>query len=242
MKEIIPTHIYVIGAGGVSSYLLPPLLKTLRYLSKKAPPVTVFDGDKLEPRNLERQLFVPASAEEKEYKASALVATAKVYEPEYKEKLFAINEYFHGGIELADGGLLFICVDNHVARKAALQACDRYYCNAVIAANEYTDSQAIWYNPFNSGTILDPRVRYPEILSDESGDPTSPVGCTAEAALQAAPQLAIANMTAAAYALQLFWFYCVAAPGMDKESRPFWPVEHGNNFNKISTKTEKVYA
>jgi hypothetical protein len=92
------------------------------------------------------------------------------------------------------------------------------------------------------GGQQDPRTRYPEIMEDESGDPIRAGACDAEEELTAAPQLAIANMSCACYALQMFWFYFFVKPGLDKSSRKHWPVEHANNFNKITTRTEEFYG
>jgi hypothetical protein len=236
-------QIYIIGAGGVTSYLLPPLLKILSHQYKIPPKITIFDGDNLEERNLERQLFNVVDAMAKRNKAESLVGMYRASYPlnQYGlATLEAVNEYFYDGMELEDGSLVFVCVDNHSARKAALFVCDKYFCNAILAANEFTDAQSIFYNPFNAGTILDPRVRYPEILSDESEDPRRPESCTSEAALQKTPQLPIFNMSAAAYALQLFWFYYYTVLLMDRSSKDYWPVEHSNNINKITTRTEEI--
>src|SRR6266478_9816919 len=237
MKEL-PKNIYIIGAGGVTSYLLPPLLKTLSFHSKRIPVISIFDGDKLEERNWERQFFPISTIKRKMNKAVALAMT---YKHEYRGGLIAIPQYFHAGVEFDQGGLVFACVDNHAARRAILSTCDRNYCNAIIAANEYTDSQAIWYNCFSHDTNKDPRIRYPEIMTDDIGDPIRPRGCNTGQSLMVAPQLAIANFTAASHALQLFWFYYFVAPEMEESSRPEWPIEHNNNINKLSTMTEKIY-
>lgn len=235
----IPKTIYIIGAGGVTSYLLPLLVKTLAFAVKSHPEIIVQDGDKLEPRNLERQLFRAEDAENEVNKAEALVSQ---YEDEYPGPMTAIPEYFGDGSEVKEGSLLFICVDNHAARKSALGACDRNFCNAIIAANEYIDSQAMWYDCLSKDTKLDPRVIYPEILTDEGDDPIRPIGCDTREALTVAPQLAISNFHAADSALQLFWFYHAIAPDMEPESRIHWPIEYRSNINKRITKTEKDYA
>jgi hypothetical protein len=233
-------NVYIIGAGGVTSYLLPPLLKTLSHQYKDPPEITIFDGDNLEERNLERQLFNVKDAKAKRNKAEALV---RMYQTAYPPHcLEAVKIYFYDGIELEDGSLVFVCVDNHAARKAALFVCDKYFCNAILAANEFTDAQSIFYSPFNAGKLLDPRVKYPEILTDESEDPRRPESCTSEAALEKTPQLPIFNMAAAAYALQHFWFYYRAVLDMDQDTRCYWPIEHCNNIFKIKTRTEKDYV
>jgi hypothetical protein len=226
----------VIGAGGVTSYFLPAFLKTLAHYGGEKPRVYIMDGDALEERNLERQLFSREGITKN--KAEALVAQ---YKSDYT-KLEAIPKFFLSDFRPREKSLLFVFVDNHPARRNALSACDRFECAAIVAANEYTDAQAYFYDGVLKNTRMDPRVRYPEILTDESGDPARPGGCTTGEALAAAPQLPIANLASAHYALQLFWFRYAVAPGMELSSMEHWPVEHSNNFNKMTTRTEGFYA
>lgn len=229
---LFPQHIYVIGAGGVASYLLPPLLKILRTKATEVPDVTVFDQDKLTKRNLDRQLFGERFVDR--FKAEAL---CEIYAEDYPDRLHFEPHWFHSGVPINEESLLICCVDNHPARKATLESCDSNRGKCIIAANEYTDSQAMYYEPGFRGTTKDPRVRYKEIEEDTSDDPIRPVGCASEEALKTAPQLAIANFTAASHALQLLWFHFVVRNTMPIDTQEFWPLEHGNNFNKIKTRT-----
>lgn len=226
---LFPNHIYIVGAGGVSSYLLPPLLKVLRTKAKDPPNVTIYDQDKLIKRNLDRQMFDDSQVGS--FKAEALVSK---YRSEY-EKLHFEPVWFHSGIPVDENSLFLCCVDNHPARKAVLEVCDTSTSKVIIAANEYTDSQAMYYEPSFVGTLKDPRIRYPEILEDESDDPIRPLGCAGEA-LKVAPQLAIANFTAASHALQLLWFHFVVRNSMKEDTIPYFPLEHSNNFNQLRTR------
>jgi molybdopterin/thiamine biosynthesis adenylyltransferase len=228
---LFPDNVYVIGAGGVASYLLPPLLKVLRTKAKDPPTVTIFDQDKLTKRNLDRQVFQEEFIGK--FKAEALAETLKSEYP----KLGFEPIWFHSGVPLQEESLLFCCVDNHPARKAALDAADQSRSKCIIAANEYTDSQAYYYEPGFVGTSKDPRVRYEDISTDKSDDPIRPVGCAGEEAIKSAPQLAIANDAAANYALQLMWFHFVVRNTLDRDTEPHWPLEHSNNFNKLKTRT-----
>lgn len=230
----LPKHVYIIGAGGVTSYFLPAFIKTVSHAMEQLPRIHIFDGDVLEERNLTRQLFDGRMVAKN--KAESLV---KMYMGAYKN-MASHPTYFHSGIRTIKGSLIFVFVDNHPARKSALWAADAYGCTVIMAANEYTDSQAMWYEPAFSNTPLDPRVRYPEILEDEEGDPISAEGCTTEKALTVAPQLAIANFTCASHALQLFWFYFESREGLTETT--YNPIEHRNNFNKQTTMTEEHYA
>lgn len=234
----LPKHIYIIGAGGVTTYFLPAFIKTIaNQVGKEKPFIHVIDGDNVELRNLERQVFDQDDVDEN--KASAL---AQKFKPEYG-KILSTPRFFNHGDRIIEESLVFGFVDNHPARRAILSSCDAYGCSAILAANEYTDSQAIWYDPSMGGGPFDPRIRYPEILEDESGDPLRPLGCNTPEALAAAPQLAIANLACASHALQLFWFYYMIRPTLDQvESRPFWPIEHSNNFNRLITRVEESYV
>lgn len=235
-KIELPECIYIVGAGGVTSYFMPAFIKTLAHQVKDKPRLYIFDGDKLEKRNLERQLFRPDSVSSN--KAEAM---RNQYLGEYK-KIVAEPRYFAIGQRIKPESLVFGFVDNHSARRAILGACDESMSCAIIGANEYTDAQAIFYDPEWYGDQADPRIRYPEIMEDETGDPIRARACDAEEELEAAPQLAIANMSCACYALQMFWFYCFVRPGLEEESRKHWPVEHANNINKITTRTEGFYG
>lgn len=212
--------IYCIGAGGVASYLLPVLKRSIKITDE----IIIMDGDRLEERNLERQLF--RASQIGEYKAQAL---ADMYGCE------ALNSYLTAQTRLtqtfgaeAEGDWLFVMVDNHKARRLALQLADDEGFRVLVGANEYSDAQAYFYSEGLEATVYDPRVRWPEILTDDSGDPVS---CQGEEQVSA-PQLAIVNMLAAAYMMHLFYFYTEKAHKIDVE---YHPVMHSSNFNKIAT-------
>jgi molybdopterin/thiamine biosynthesis adenylyltransferase len=211
--------IYCIGAGGVASYLLPVLQRSVTSTDE----IVIMDGDKLEERNLERQLF--RADQIGEYKARAL---ADMIGAE------SINAYLTAQTDLplsADAGewdWLFVMVDNHKARRLALNLADRKGFRVLVGANEHTDAQGYYYSPHMLGGGGDPRVRWPEILTEDSGDPVSCQG----AAREATPQLAIVNMLAAAYMMHLFYFYMEKAP---KVSVAYHPLLHDSNFAKIQT-------
>lgn len=230
-KLVAPSIIYIVGCGGVASYLLPVLLKLLVNLEHK-PSIILIDGDSLEERNLDRQLFNPEDIGKN--KAAAL---AELYNS-YPGQITPSLDYFTDGFPVIDGSLLLCCVDNHVARSAVLNTCDTNNCIAIVGGNEYTDASAALYHPRWKGSPLDIRVRHPEILTDKSGDPTRPMSCQGEAQV-ANPQLAIANFSAANAMLWLMWFWFAERHGMEKESEPYWPVEHGNTFTRYYTKLFK---
>lgn len=227
-KLVAPSSIYIIGCGGVASYLMPALLKLLVNLEDQ-PSIILIDGDTLEERNLDRQLFKADQVGQPKSKAMQ-----ELYDPA-QNLITYVTDYFTDGFQVMDGSLLLCCVDNHVARAAVLNTCDTNNCIAIVGGNEYTDASAAIYIPRWKGSPLDIRVRHPEILTDKTGDPTRPASCQGEAQV-AAPQLAIANYSAANAMLWLLWFWFAERHLMERESEPYWPVEHGNTFTRYYTK------
>lgn len=229
-----PAHVAIIGAGGVGSYLLPTLLRTIRNHAKPedSPHVILIDGDKLEKRNMERQLFDDSDIGK--FKADALREKYVGYYP----RMSVVTEFFTGGEEIQPDTLLIVCVDNHPGRMRALSAANRANCKVILCGNGYTDAEAMFYNPAWQGTALDPLKYYPEIATTETGDPLQPAGCTGEAQ-QATPQLAIANYMAAAHALHLLWFWYQESDKMTGDFKSYSPVHHANNFTRHTTRLQR---
>lgn len=222
-----PDNILIVGCGGVASYLLPCLIKLL---VRRACNVTLMDGDNLEVRNLDRQLFSVDMVGQNKAKALAGMFNNALD----TRQLQVVPEYFVPGTRVADGSLVMVCADNHSARRAALSACDETFSDAIIGGNEYTDADAYYYSCQWKDSPLDPRRYFPEILTDNTGDPTRPQGCQGEAQAQT-PQLALANMSAANHMLWLFWFYYAEIHLMKADYMDFWPVRHSNSFSRFGT-------
>ena len=212
--------VIIIGAGGVASYMLPALLKSFSVTG------VMFDGDKLEKRNLDRQLF--SQRDVGRYKSEALIRHLRA------NGLKAINTFFRDdavdAYELRDleADLIIVLVDNHPARKAALEAADELKVPCIIAANEYVTSQVLYYEPSERGRQMDPRVRYPELLTDISGDPTS---CQGEAQ-EASPQLAIANQVSGALANLMIWLW--HSEPLTHEIHKTLPIEYQTTYSGVA--------
>jgi molybdopterin/thiamine biosynthesis adenylyltransferase len=193
--------LYVIGVGGVGSWLVPALIN----LTSREQ-LMLIDGDELEPKNLDRQLF--SESDVGKNKAHAL---AGKYQCDSTEGWFA-----QGIFNFAMDDWLVVCVDNHAARKDALMECDRCECNALIAANETWSADCYIYKPEWRKTKLDPRVYFPEILTDATGDPRArAVGCTGEIQQQTR-QLVSANMMAASLAANMYALWTLHVPKLHK--------------------------
>lgn len=210
---------YIIGAGGVGSFMAPALV-----MLTSPDNVTIIDGDLLEEKNLNRQLFNQSDIGD--YKAGAL---AKRY------KCSAINKWYDSTLVMLNADDWLMCVvDNHPARKAALAACDMFGCSAILAANEVHSSEAYLYQPSMKGADIDPRVYYPEILESTTGDPrAASIGCTGEAQVNNR-QLVTANFMAASLALHLYVVWAMEAKTLSKATLRHLP----HRLSQTLTKSE----
>lgn len=207
----------IVGAGGTASWLVP----LLKRMVKPPAEITVMDGDILEARNIDRQLFDQSFIGWN--KAEALATLHLVsYGP----------FYLSADSILEPCGTLWCCADNHVARALCLEMVDQGKAAlAIIGGNEYDDSEAYPYLPDWKGTSGDPRVYYPDLLTDQSNDPTNP-SCQGPAQAQNR-QLALANYLSAGMMVHLWWFITNHGTQVDKLN---WPQRHWSNFASFNTK------
>lgn len=226
------SNIIVIGCGGVASWMLPPLVKLIKQLEHQ-PKLWLVDGDTIEERNLERQFF-----NEKNIGQNKASAMYDMFNPGSDEGMEYVGQYYTEGsilrsaveeTTMPEGLSLFICcADNHAARRAVLAAVDAGRGWAIVSGNEYTEAEAYWYERRMRGSPSDPRVYYPAILTDNTGDPTRPEGCQGLAA-ELSPQLVLANFSAANHALWLFWHHVVERHQQGHDYNPdYMPVKNWN--------------
>jgi molybdopterin/thiamine biosynthesis adenylyltransferase len=189
--------------------------------------VVVMDRDTLERKNLNRQLFTDADIGKN--KARAL---GEKHKCEFIEGFYSFGIIAHSPEDW-----LFSCVDNHAGRLAILRACDEYGCQAIIAANEKHSAEAYLYRDKWKDSPLDPRVYYPDILTDQSDDPTRPEGCTGEAQVRT-PQLVSANVMAISLAQWLFVLWHIKMPELDRKFvEPLSPHHLRANMSRLETFT-----
>lgn len=211
---------YIIGCGGVGSAIVPSFS-----LLKPPAEITLIDGDTLETKNLNRQLF-----EAQQVGMNKAAALAERYGCRFLPEWFA-----RGKLRLQRNDWLLCLVDNHRTRLEALEVCDESGCQAIFAANETHSSEAYYYRRTWSGTNRDPRVYYPEISSDRSGDPrATSIGCTGEAQVNNR-QLVSANLMAAALAEHLFVLWNMKAPRLEAETVASLPYKFVANLSKLET-------
>jgi hypothetical protein len=211
---------YIIGCGGVGSAIVPSFC-----LLKSPQEITLIDGDTIELKNLDRQLF-----DARQVGMNKAQALAAKYNCRFIPEWFARGKLRHQRHDW-----LICLVDNHRTRRETLEVCDECGCQAIFAANETHSSEAYYYRRTWLGTKRDPRVYYPEINRDQSGDPRSAsIGCTGEAQSNHR-QLVSANLMAAALAEHLYVLWQMKAPRMDSETQALLPYKFMANLSKLET-------
>lgn len=186
----------IVGCGGSGGWIATLLMK-----SPERAPVVLVDGDAIERRNLERQLF--SRRDIGRNKAQALGASMKMQGMDVE----CFPEFFREGCDAWNSLLardrtirIYCCPDNHPARMACLKLADERWLEGrktvvALSGNEEFTADAAIYLPQWKGTRQDYRIRYPETVPATAGDPLHPP-CTGEA-VAVQPQRALANAIAA---------------------------------------------
>lgn len=216
---------YVIGAGGIGSWVIPQLAMLLT----PSDVIHVVDKDILEEKNLARQLFRP-----EHIGMSKAKAICDIY-GHVGPKMIPVEEWLTEGVDwVKENAIILVCVDNHEARRSALRKADELDCSVVNGANEYFTADAWYYRRSWADTPNDPRVFDSTILTDNSGSPVRPEGCTGHAQVST-PQLVVANTTAASMMMRLLWWWEVEVKSREMSSIPHWPVWHVATPQRLKT-------
>lgn len=194
-------HVTLIGCGGIGSYLAPILARMAAHS------ILFVDGDTLEQRNMERQNFGEFHPKNKALLTRDSIRTSLGQTIPFIQadtSYFTVESFpnlLTPPDEQENPNHLLVCApDNHVCRKTVLEFSDATRIPCIIAGNDFSDGLAYIYFSEYRGTPLDPRVTYPELLTDTSNDPAS---CSNEAVVAAHPQLPVANFLAASAVIML---------------------------------------
>lgn len=212
----------MIGCGGIGAWVS----QALNRLMKKEDTLWLWDGDTVEKKNLDRQLF-----DTSDIGTNKALALQQYLGMQHDIKVS--ETYFQlGSVVIEKPNWIFVCADNHAARLAALMYADQENCRVIIGANETTSAEAYVYFPHWKEGPNDPRTYYPELLIDKRHDPLSPP-CTGEI-LDNNPQLVMANMQAAAYMMWLHHFWAHEAEKLSDEEAPkeCFPVRINSSLTK----------
>lgn len=192
----------MVGAGGTGTHLINPLATYLSSYHKTDEwSLHVIDGDVVEEKNLERQLFDPGTVTQN--KAAAVVQGFP------KEHVFAHAEYLgETNMEkhIRDGDIVFICVDNFTVRKR-IEDHVMKLANVVVinGGNEKTDG-SVQLMVREKNEPITPRIGYlhPEVKIAKGVD-RAEMTCIQAAALPGGEQTLIVNMQSATWMLTALW-------------------------------------
>jgi len=186
----------MIGAGGTGTHLLGPLVAYLG-TKKESWALTVIDGDSVEDKNLERQLFHPAMVTMNKAEASLLPY-------KHLENIVAVRDYL-GASNIAefipDNSTVLICVDNFPIRAMIESHCNTLPNVVVINGGNERESGScqIWERGGGKNTTPPLSYNHPEILAP--GKTRADMTCEETAQLPGGEQLIVTNMASANYML-----------------------------------------
>ena len=207
----------LVGMGGTGSMLLDQLVRFLTTHYRNAQntwELLLVDGDDVEEKNLDRQLY-----DESAIKANKAVASASRYSE--TNKVFPVNEYLgKDNIDqiITDGSTVLIGVDNYPVRALIQKHC-LTLDNAVVinGGNEVsTGSCQLWVR--KDGANITPVLTFlhPEISN--KGADRATMTCAAIAALDGGEQLITANMASAMWILTALMMYRKYTLSTDKNT------------------------
>ena len=193
----------MVGAGGTGTHLLRPLTAYLRTSHPEGDWLLhVVDGDTVETKNLERQLFTPSAV-------TMNKAAAAVSEMADDGHIRAITDYLseaNMNSIIREYDTILICVDNFTVRKRIEDHC-LFLDNVTVinGGNEsHSGSVQIWVR--EDGKNKTPRLSWmhPEVAV-KIGDDRAEMTCAQAAALPGGDQTIIANAMAATWMLTALW-------------------------------------
>jgi hypothetical protein len=192
----------MVGCGGIGSMLIEPMYRLLTYHPNGTDNVVVCERDKLEPKNLARQLL----PENQVWRDKILALSRKLQIP----SIIYLNEYvsysnnydIFGYLRVINGFPLIIgAVDNAATRHLLIKTCDDLYDNYIwlCPSNSYHIAQTSIHIKMNGEDItLHPFKRYKNLAEPDDQIPSK--GCFEE--LESSPQLLAANHLATHFTLQ----------------------------------------
>jgi len=205
MTNSIEIHwkFYVIGCGGIGSYLIPPLLRYLNSTWPQKAEITFIDGDVIHEHNLNRQNFFEdhlgmnkASAFAEEY-CNIFNNIDINYRMTYIDKT-TVQEF-------KDNSFIFMCVDNHNTRKLVNDHCQKLKNVVLISGgNEIDEGNIQAYIRLKNEDITNPITKFhPEIKNPTDRNPAE-MSCE-ELSEIGSPQVIMTNFMVAALMLNAFY-------------------------------------
>jgi len=200
-------YYYVIGAGGIGSWLLLPLIRTLVNDNFNIKYLQIWDGDKYEENNSSRQEFAYSLIGRNKAEAQTILYTKRYGE---KINILAMSKYISKDnvCTLKDKCVIFSCVDNHVCRKILSNHAKTLNNILFISGgNELYDGNVQVYYKEQGHEVIPPiENRHPEIVTTDDGD-RSQMSCEEIANLPGGGQIIVTNLIAATLMFNLWYVY-----------------------------------
>ena len=194
--------IKIIGAGGIGSHLVEPLARYLSY-AQEPTEITIIDGDSYEEKNRTRQRFSVLGN-----KAEVLAQDLQQKFPQIRFK--AVTRYVSDENVISlirEHDVVFLCVDNHAARKIVSDRCEELDNITLInGGNDYTDGDVFIYDKCDGNDAKECNRTltecFPEIKNAEMPEG---LGCQEET--ENSPQLLFMNLTIAAFMCNCYYAF-----------------------------------
>lgn len=220
------TRVVFIGVGGIGTWLLEPLVKTLVYGGESNEPIqlVLIDGDKYEPRNIQRQL-IPGYGNKAQVWANLLSHkyTGRLSVRSWDE--FVNKDNIRRFIE--DGDVVVMCVDNFKTRKLVSDHCRQLKNVALFSGgNDLTDGNSMIFIREKGVDITPPLDKFHKEIATPADKSPDELSCE-ELARAGTPQLVVTNMAAASS--MLCDFYTWAIGKLDRQEVYFDVVLNRNN-------------
>lgn len=188
-------RIVIIGVGGIGSWVALAACRMFKV------PFVLVDPDVISHSNLGRQLFSSAVG----YKVEAFAETVRSITG-YSVSQFATLVTENNASDFVnEGDVVFVCPDNHAARRAVAVAADSRTSIAVFTAgNEvYNGNCHCFIKKDGVALTRDLRARHPDVWDTESAPPSGP-SCT-NLIDHGNYQVLVTNMAVASLAMDMFF-------------------------------------
>lgn len=194
VRQIDQKRFIIAGLGGIGSVLSEKVSRFLNYKDGLYNIILV-DGDRIEPKNLERQDFQKVGGNKAEVKKEEL-------QEKFDKLIFEsfprfINDQNISEI-IEEKDIVLLCVDNHKTRKLVSDHCSNLKDVVLISGgNELTDGNVQIFVKKNGEKITPSLLDYHKELQNP-GD-KSPEEMSCEELSKSEPQLYFTNLMAASY-------------------------------------------
>jgi hypothetical protein len=204
--------IFLIGAGGGGSWTIQSLASTIRAFPRTAySPITIFDGDTFETKNVQRQCLQEDVGKNKAVRAAEMCAAKGIQE------VYAVEDYVNHemAIELFEDSqspLIIAEVDNNATRKALIDAIQKvciddrqkdflFITPGNSDGTEEPRGQVCWFGQINGTKYGQNPLEYDMDLREPEDFIPRVGGCMEESESQ--PQVIAANFMGSAHVLNI---------------------------------------